>query len=136
MINFTNLVGFAILYFVAINLSTVIVIQFALPLKYAWIPYTVTTAIVTIICVIVAPNLTWLEIGAGVGTAAAVATAAPILPVAAAVGAGAAGVGLGAAWSGTRLPDSPVNGGFLKLLGGRRRKIGGGVPKLFNIPFY
>ena len=133
MFNFTNFVGFAILYFVAINLSTIIVVQFALPPKYAWIPYTVSMAIVTIICVLVAPKLSWGEL--------AVALAAAAAPVAgpAVAAAGAGGVVIGAAAAANiALPDSPPgtpkSGGFLKSLGGKRR--GGGAPKFLGIPLY
>jgi hypothetical protein len=89
-----KILAFAVYFFLALNISTIIVVQYAIPMKYAWAIYLGTMFIATLPCVYLVEGTTVADIVLGVvGGTAAIAT----LPVAAvAVGTGAVVAGTGA----------------------------------------
>jgi hypothetical protein len=61
-----KILGFAVYYFIALNLSTLIVVQFSIELKYSWMVYAGTMFIATLPCVYLVQGTTVLEIASGI----------------------------------------------------------------------
>jgi hypothetical protein len=110
-----KILGFAVYYFIALNLSTLIVVQFSIELKYSWMVYAGTMFIATLPCVYLVQGTTVLEIASGIAAGlgglfvfpvAAVAATGAAAAGAAATGAAAAAALTGAAAATLQLPES------------------------------
>ena len=73
-----KILAFSVYYFIALNLSTLIVVQFSLDIQYSWMVYAGTIFIATLPCVYLVQRTTVLYILVGIGAGLAGIFALPV----------------------------------------------------------